>query len=312
MMMSPSSSSSASCSTVEPVMPAGIITHAARGLVSFATNSGNVRAPVAPSASSAVIEASLTSYTTHSWPSPISRRTMLAPIRPRPIIPSCMLHLPQAGPRSAAGVVPRCIPHRAPRGAAIAAIAAIAAAAGRRRSPWEWHSAPLVSTRRHHMSEPRPENRRRVEPKRRTSTAADVNRGTLSVLPGAGCGYARARRMRTAAQLVRSARQERPHILGDGGDLVQESFVGTEPWVFDGADDEDNDKARRPSIGLAAQHPSHPLDHLATAPAGGEDDGQIRRGHVDTLVKDLGLGRALGQHAAPLLHGVQVGAGDPR
>src|SRR5262249_46485867 len=29
------------------------------------------------------------SYTTHSWPPRINRRTMLAPIRPRPIIPNC-------------------------------------------------------------------------------------------------------------------------------------------------------------------------------------------------------------------------------
>jgi len=32
----------------------------------------------------------LTSYTTHEWPSLVKRRTRLAPIRPRPIIPSCI------------------------------------------------------------------------------------------------------------------------------------------------------------------------------------------------------------------------------
>src|SRR5664279_5291545 len=39
------------------------------------------------------------------------------------------------------------------------------------------HSAPLLSTRRHHMSEPRPENRRRVEPTRApaVSRLADLN-----------------------------------------------------------------------------------------------------------------------------------------
>ena len=90
MMMSPASRRSPSSSTVLPVMPAGIITQAARGLSSLATNSSIVAAPVAPSAPSSATESGLTSHTTQVWPSRMSRRTMLAPIRPRPIIPSCM------------------------------------------------------------------------------------------------------------------------------------------------------------------------------------------------------------------------------
>src|SRR6266704_3272551 len=89
MMMSPLSKTSATCSTTCPVTEAGIITHAALGTVSFAANSSRVSAPVAPSASRALIDSGELSNTTHSCPARIRRRTMLAPIRPRPIIPSC-------------------------------------------------------------------------------------------------------------------------------------------------------------------------------------------------------------------------------
>ena len=106
MTMSPSSSSPANCSTVCPVSPAGIITQATRGLVSFPTNSSSVGAPTAPSASSFLIESGNTSYTTQSWPSRIRRRTMLAPIRPSPIIPSCIVRLSRCRPRLAAVVIP--------------------------------------------------------------------------------------------------------------------------------------------------------------------------------------------------------------
>ena len=66
MMMSPRSKTAASCSTTCPVTEAGIITHAALGTVSFAANSSRVRAPVAPSASSALTDSGEVSNTTHS------------------------------------------------------------------------------------------------------------------------------------------------------------------------------------------------------------------------------------------------------
>ncbi len=61
MMTSPASKCSASAATVSPVIPAGTITQAARGAVSFAANSASVAAPVAPSASSVFTAAAFTS-----------------------------------------------------------------------------------------------------------------------------------------------------------------------------------------------------------------------------------------------------------
>ena len=72
-------------------MPAGIITQATRGLSSAATKSSSVSAPTAPSFSSCATVSALVSYATAVCPSRMIRRTMLAPIRPRPIIPSCIL-----------------------------------------------------------------------------------------------------------------------------------------------------------------------------------------------------------------------------
>ena len=64
------------------------------GLVSLATNSARVEAPVAPSEASFLTASWLWSKTTHSCPAFISRRTMFPPIRPRPIIPSCTVAAP--------------------------------------------------------------------------------------------------------------------------------------------------------------------------------------------------------------------------
>src|SRR5215204_7014251 len=47
-------------------------------------------APIAPSSTSAFTASGLRSLTTHSWPPRRRRRTMLAPMRPRPIIPICI------------------------------------------------------------------------------------------------------------------------------------------------------------------------------------------------------------------------------
>src|SRR5919198_492119 len=90
MMMSPCSMRSASLVTVSPVNAAGTMIHAARGVDSLPTKSSRELDAMPPSLSSCRTESGLTSYTTHSCPPRIRRRTRLAPIRPRPIIPSCI------------------------------------------------------------------------------------------------------------------------------------------------------------------------------------------------------------------------------
>src|SRR6478609_3883992 len=105
MMMSPSSMSSASWSTTWPVMPAGIITHATRGFSSLATKSFRSVVPMAPSCSNAATVSLLVSKATAVCPSRMMRRTMFAPIRPRPTIPSCMsVLLPSAAVPADQGV----------------------------------------------------------------------------------------------------------------------------------------------------------------------------------------------------------------
>src|SRR5690348_9527661 len=71
-------------------MPAGIITHATRGFSSLATKSFRSVVPIAPSCSSVATVSLLVSNATAVCPSRMMRRTMFAPIRPRPTIPSCM------------------------------------------------------------------------------------------------------------------------------------------------------------------------------------------------------------------------------
>src|SRR5215216_4674443 len=90
MTTSPASISPASSSTTLPATPAGTITQAARGASSLATRSAGESAATAPSPASWSTAARLWSWTTHWWPARCSRRTRLAPIRPRPIMPSCM------------------------------------------------------------------------------------------------------------------------------------------------------------------------------------------------------------------------------
>src|SRR5918994_2125738 len=90
MMMSSASNSSASCTTVSPVTDAGTMTQAARGLRSFDAKSASDDEPVAPRSASSFTFGSLWAYTTHSWPSFIRRRTSPVPMRPSPIIPSCI------------------------------------------------------------------------------------------------------------------------------------------------------------------------------------------------------------------------------
>src|SRR5579884_75418 len=91
MIVSPASISEARPSMVLLVMsPAGTMTQAALGVVSLLTKSAIELAPVAPSSSSAFTAPGFTSNTTQLWPSRIRRRTMFAPIRPSPTMPSCI------------------------------------------------------------------------------------------------------------------------------------------------------------------------------------------------------------------------------
>src|SRR5579871_151166 len=100
MIVSPGSIRPASFITVPSVAsPDGTMTHAARGLVSFLTKSSIESAPAAPSFARPFTLSGLRSNTTHSWPARIKRRTMFPPIRPRPIIPSCIVSLFLSGER---------------------------------------------------------------------------------------------------------------------------------------------------------------------------------------------------------------------
>src|SRR5436190_2574739 len=95
MMISPESIRAARSVTVFSVAgPAGTMIQTARGALSFAIKSSSKAAPVAPSPASASTFAALTSQTTHSCPPRIRRRTMFAPMRPRPIIPICITKFP--------------------------------------------------------------------------------------------------------------------------------------------------------------------------------------------------------------------------
>src|SRR5882672_11472964 len=82
-----------SCS-VESTTAAGTISQIARGFCSFLTKSSNEVEPVAPSPSNCFTESALRSYTTHLCPFFCNRRTMLAPILPSPIMPSCIASAP--------------------------------------------------------------------------------------------------------------------------------------------------------------------------------------------------------------------------
>src|ERR1700686_4715579 len=71
---------------------AGTINHIARGLSSFVTKSWSEELPSAFSCISSFTTLWDLSKTTHRWPPLTARRTMFAPILPRPIIPNCMEH----------------------------------------------------------------------------------------------------------------------------------------------------------------------------------------------------------------------------
>ena len=105
MIVSPSSRSLATSLTTWPVTAAGTMIHTARGLASLATRSAGVSAPAAPSLASVAVGAGSRFHTTISCPSRISRRVRLAPIRPKPIIPSCMLSPIRGGQGSGHGTI---------------------------------------------------------------------------------------------------------------------------------------------------------------------------------------------------------------
>src|SRR5262245_21750207 len=90
MRMSPDSRWGKSSAMVASTTAAGTINQTARGLSSFFMKSRTEEAPTAFSLTSASTAWGVRSKTTHWWPARRSRRTMLAPIRPRPIMPSCI------------------------------------------------------------------------------------------------------------------------------------------------------------------------------------------------------------------------------
>src|SRR5882724_5397934 len=94
-MMSPRSISAASSVTAWSVAsPAGSITHTARGFFSCAMRPFRSGAATAPSAASSRAGSLWRSNTTHWWPPCRRRRTILPPMRPRPITPICILLSP--------------------------------------------------------------------------------------------------------------------------------------------------------------------------------------------------------------------------
>src|SRR5262252_6925654 len=90
MRMSPFSSVGSRSAMVLSTTAAGTMSHTARGLSSFFTKSASEVAPIAFSCTSSCTVFGDMSKTTHWCPPLMRRRTMFAPIRPRPIIPSCM------------------------------------------------------------------------------------------------------------------------------------------------------------------------------------------------------------------------------
>src|ERR1700730_5228271 len=91
--MSPGSSDGRRSAIVLSTTAAGTISQTARGFSSFFTRSKSEEDPVARSLAISLTASGDMSKTTQSWPPLSRRRTMLAPIRPRPIIPSCIRDL---------------------------------------------------------------------------------------------------------------------------------------------------------------------------------------------------------------------------
>src|SRR5215467_12042771 len=90
MMTSFRASRGVSSSTVLSTNAAGTINHAVRGGLSLAAKSFRDIAFTAPSFTTASRASGFLSKTTHWCPPRMRRRTIFAPIRPRPTIPSCI------------------------------------------------------------------------------------------------------------------------------------------------------------------------------------------------------------------------------
>src|SRR5262249_13758325 len=88
--MSPGSSEGRRSAIVWSTTAAGTISQTARGASSFSTRAASEEAPTAFSRARSFTACAARSKTTQEWPAARSRRTMFAPIRPSPIIPSCM------------------------------------------------------------------------------------------------------------------------------------------------------------------------------------------------------------------------------
>src|SRR5216683_2083818 len=89
--MSPGSRWGTRSLTVASTAAAGTINQIARGVSSFFTRSAIDEAPTALARLNSSTAFGNLSKTTHLWPPARSRRVMFAPIRPNPIIPSCIV-----------------------------------------------------------------------------------------------------------------------------------------------------------------------------------------------------------------------------
>ena len=92
---------------------AGTINHTARGGCNLAAKSSSDAAPTAPSLANCLTFSRFMSKTTHVCPSRMMRRTMLAPIRPRPIIPNSIAS-PPSTPVSRTKLLFSCRPKNQP------------------------------------------------------------------------------------------------------------------------------------------------------------------------------------------------------
>src|SRR6185437_8871416 len=90
MIVSPDSSAGSRSAIVLSTAAAGTMSQTARGFLSFLARSASEELPTAFSLARSWTAFWDMSKTTHSWPPARSLRTILAPIRPRPTIPSCM------------------------------------------------------------------------------------------------------------------------------------------------------------------------------------------------------------------------------
>ena len=90
MIVSPGSRKGRRSVMVLSTTAAGTISQTARGFSSFFIRSANEEALMAPSLARSWTALGNTSKTVQRCPARMSRRTMFAPIRPSPTIPSCI------------------------------------------------------------------------------------------------------------------------------------------------------------------------------------------------------------------------------